>query len=122
MRTARLAAALGIALIAGLTACTSSPDPQAAATPTVTSDTVPTATTTPTETSGRGGGLPDMIGGSVAGAYSQLTGGLRVEDVSGKGRSVPVDSPAAADWKICTQELAPDGTAVLGAVKKDEDC
>ncbi|MFG3344111.1 hypothetical protein ACGF1Z_03480 [Streptomyces sp. NPDC048018] len=122
MRTARLAAALGIVLIAGLTACTSSPDPQAAASPTVTSDTVPTATTPPAQSPGRGGGLPDMIGGSVAGAYSQLTGGLRAEDASGQGRIVPVDSPAAADWKICTQELAPDGTAVLGAVKKNENC
>ncbi|MEV5969387.1 hypothetical protein [Streptomyces sp. NPDC051921] len=122
MRTTGTTAVLGIALLAGLTACTSSTDPQSAPTPTVPAATVPTATTAPTETSGRGGGLPDMIGGSVAGAYSQLTGGLRVDDVSGKGRIVPVDSPAAADWKICTQELAPDGTAVLGAVKKDEHC
>ncbi|MFI8825332.1 hypothetical protein [Streptomyces sp. NPDC053431] len=122
MRTTGIAAALVGALLAGLTACTSSPDPQAAPTPTTPAATVPTAAATPSGTSDRPGGLPDMIGGSVAGAYSQLVGSLRAEDVSGQGRIVPVDSPAAADWKICTQRVEPDGTVVLGAVKKDEHC
>lgn len=74
-----------------------------------------------------GGGefMPDLTGGTADGAMSQLSGSLRVEDVSGKHRSVPMN---ATGWKVCTQQPAPGAriepgrTIVLGAVKEDEDC
>ncbi|GAA3387842.1 hypothetical protein [Streptomyces roseoviridis] len=128
MRTTRLTAVLAVTLLAGLTACTFETPPSARAEPTavVSVDTVPTATTAPPEQPAAGGGMPDLIGGSVAGAYAQLSGSMRFEDVSGQGRMVPVRTSAAADWKICTQQPAPgaavDGTIVLGAVKKNESC
>uniref|UniRef100_UPI0036B2D290 hypothetical protein n=1 Tax=Streptomyces sp. NPDC012769 TaxID=3364848 RepID=UPI0036B2D290 len=128
MRTTRLTAVLAVALLAGLTACTSGGEPSRQAEPTavVSVDTVPTATTAPPEQSAEGGGMPDLIGGSVAGAYGRLSGSMRFEDVSGQGRMVPVQSSAASDWKICTQQPAPgapiNGTVVLGAVKKNENC
>ncbi|MET9951806.1 hypothetical protein ABZ135_09700 [Streptomyces sp. NPDC006339] len=128
MRTTRVTAVLAVALLAGLTACTSGAEPSRQAEPTavVSVDTVPTATTAPPEQPAAGGGMPDLIGGSVAGAYGQLSGSMRFEDISGKGRMVPVQSSAAADWKICTQDPAPGaavtGTIVLGAVMKNETC
>ncbi|MFI8521137.1 hypothetical protein ACIGEZ_25455 [Streptomyces sp. NPDC085481] len=114
MRTTGLTAVLAVALLTGLTACSSAePEPNPVPSP---------ATITPHQAAK--GYMPDVIGGSVAGAVGQITGGMLVEDVSGKGRIVPMNAP---DWKICTQEPAPgaaiDGTRIhLGAVKKDEDC
>ncbi|MEV7280525.1 hypothetical protein [Streptomyces sp. NPDC093111] len=117
MRTTRLVTAFAVALLAaGLTACTASPAPDAGPeTPT------PGITEPPQAAKGS---MPDLVGGSVAGAMAQLSGSMLVEDVSGKGRTVPMN---AEGWKICTQEPGPgaalDGTRIhLGAVKKDEDC
>ncbi|MFF9838399.1 hypothetical protein [Streptomyces sp. NPDC013740] len=117
MRTTCNTAVLAVALLAaGLTACSTGPAPDAGP------ETPAPAVTDPPQAAK--GYMPDLVGGSVAGAMSQLSGGMLVEDVSGKGRTVPM---YAADWKICTQEPAPgaaiDGSEIhLGAVKKDETC
>ncbi|MER8041355.1 hypothetical protein [Streptomyces sp. NPDC094032] len=117
MRTTRLVTALAVGLLAlGLSACSSSPAPDAGPeTPT------PGVSEPPQAAKGY---MPDVVGGSVAGAMAQFSGSMLVEDVSGKGRSVPMN---AEDWKVCTQEPAAgaalDGGQIhLGAVKKGEDC
>lgn len=117
MRTTCNTAVLAVALLAaGLTACSSAPAPDAGP------ETPTPAVSEPPQAAD--GFMPDLIGGSVAGAMAQMSGGMLVEDVSGKGRTVPMN---AVDWKICTQEPAPgaalDGTRIhLGAVQKDETC
>ncbi|MFI8961749.1 hypothetical protein ACIGO8_06500 [Streptomyces sp. NPDC053493] len=111
---ARLAAAAAVALLGALgTACTSSPDPAPA-----------TSSAPPAPHHVTGKFMADLVGGTVVGAVGQLEGSMRVEDVSGQGRIVPMNAP---DWKICTQDPAPgaalDGQEiVLGAVKTNEDC
>lgn len=115
MRTTGLVAVFVGATVVGLSACTSSPKP----------DSAPSIATGPAPS--MKGFMPDVVGGSVAGAVGQLEGTLRVDDVSGQGRVVPTDG-AATGWKICTQQPGPgaalDGgqRIVLGAVKTDESC
>ncbi|MFD5329126.1 hypothetical protein [Streptomyces sp. NPDC127092] len=116
-------AALAAGLLAALTACSSAPEQERTHAPEPRpATTAPGTPTAPVRV--EDGFMPDLRGGSVAGAYGQLSGSMRFEDASGQGRTVPTTSE---DWKVCTQDPAPGArvegrTMVIGAVKQDENC
>ena len=122
-RTTGLSAALVAGLLAAVSGCSSTPEQDR----THTSEPRPATTAPATHTAPvrvEDGFMPDLRGGSVAGAYGQLSGSMRFEDASGQGRTVPT---TGEDWKVCTQDPAPGArveglTIVIGAVKNDENC
>ncbi|WP_406405772.1 hypothetical protein [Streptomyces sp. NBC_01643] len=121
--TKLLRPALAATLLASVTACGASSEPDVSASTTTGSRSAETRRSADPEPVTAT--MPDAIGGNAGRAYEQMSSKLDMifKDASGQGR--PVDDPAA--WKICNSQPGPNQQVtefpvIFDVMKVSESC
>ncbi|MET9873305.1 hypothetical protein ABZZ36_01525 [Actinacidiphila glaucinigra] len=118
MRTRSVTPVLALAVLAGLTACSASPQPQESR-----GHAAPSRPPTTPAASRSGAGdvpLPLFLGGNVKGAIEQLGPDADVQLFDASGEHRPIGDGEV--WKICSAKQTPEQLIVFGAVMRNEDC
>ncbi|MDX2706686.1 hypothetical protein PV350_28110 [Streptomyces sp. PA03-6a] len=118
MRTRSVTSVVAITVLAGLTACSTSPQPQESQGHVAPSR--PSMTSTASRSGPGDVPMPNFLGGNVKRAVEQIGPDADVQlfDASGEHRTIG-DGDA---WKICSAKTTPDQLIVFGAVMSNENC
>lgn len=118
MRTHAFTVVLAPALLAVLTACSSSSQPITA--PDSNPPRAAAATHSPAAADAVSVPMPVFIGGNAQGALDQLGPDAQVKITDASGRHRRIDDPSV--WKICTAVMDPGPIYRFGAVMTNEHC